>query len=126
MVVDDPLGERSAARAADDEAVVARRDAIFGRYELCVRHRFPQWRDPQAITATEDMDAAQERQRDEVEIVIQVNGKVRSRELVPAGLGQKEVEAVVLANERVQQLLEGRAVKKMVVVPGKLVNIVVA
>lgn len=62
--------------------------------------------------------------RDEVTIVVQVNGKVRSRLTVPADASDDFVKQQALDAENIQRHLEGRAVGKMVVVPGKLLNIV--
>jgi leucyl-tRNA synthetase len=62
---------------------------------------------------------------DAVEYPVQVNGKVRTRITVPADAPAADVEAEALANARVQQLLAGAAPRKVIVVPGKLVNIVV-
>jgi leucyl-tRNA synthetase len=62
---------------------------------------------------------------DEVEVPVQVNGKVRLRLTVPAGLGKEELERTVLADAKVQALLSGKQIRKVIVVPGKLVNIVV-
>ncbi len=62
---------------------------------------------------------------DEITIVVQVNGRVRERVLVPAGISTEEMKEVVLAQPRVRQLLEGKEVLKIIPVPGKLVNIVV-
>jgi leucyl-tRNA synthetase len=62
--------------------------------------------------------------RDEIEIVIQLNGKIRSRETIPTSLSPKAVEAHVLAQDSTRQLLTGLTIRKVVVVPGKLVNIV--
>nr|MBO2469634.1 leucine--tRNA ligase [Bacillota bacterium] len=62
---------------------------------------------------------------DEVEIVVQVNGKVRDRVVVPANASREEIEAAVLAQEKVKAHLAGKTVKKVIVVPGKLVNLVV-
>ncbi|MGD0153362.1 MAG: leucine--tRNA ligase [Thermacetogeniaceae bacterium] len=62
---------------------------------------------------------------DEVEIVVQVNGRVRDRLNVPAGIGQAEMEQVVLAKQRVQEMLQGKSLVRAVCVPGKLVNLVV-
>ncbi len=62
---------------------------------------------------------------DTVEIVVQVNGKVRERIDVPAGIGAAEMEKVALDMPKVQALLEGKQVVKVIPVPGKLVNIVV-
>jgi len=62
--------------------------------------------------------------RDEIEIVVQVNGKVRAKLTVPASADKAAVEAAALAQENVQRFLEGISVRKVIVVPGKLVNIV--
>ena len=63
--------------------------------------------------------------RDTVEIVVQLNGKVRSRMVMPAGLDAKAAEAYVLAQEATRTLLAGKTVRKTIVVPGRLVNLVV-
>jgi leucyl-tRNA synthetase len=62
---------------------------------------------------------------DEVEVAVQVDGKVRARIRVPAGAGDAEMEAAARADERIAALLEGRTIRKVVVVPGRLVNFVV-
>ncbi|HCI0349080.1 TPA: leucine--tRNA ligase [Enterococcus faecium] len=61
---------------------------------------------------------------DEVEVVFQVNGKVRAKSNVPRGLGKDELEKAALANEIVQEYIEGKTVRKVIAVPNKLVNIV--
>ncbi len=61
--------------------------------------------------------------REQVEMALQVNGKVRGRILVSAGADAKTVEAEALADPNVAKWLEGKTVKKVVVVPGRLVNI---
>ena len=61
---------------------------------------------------------------DEVEVVFQVNGKVRAKSNVPRDLGKDELEKVALANETVQEYIEGKTVRKVIAVPNKLVNIV--
>jgi leucyl-tRNA synthetase len=58
-------------------------------------------------------------------IVLQVNGKVRSRIEVPASLGDKEVEAEALKDERIQRFIVDKTIKRVIVVPNKLVNIVI-
>ena len=63
---------------------------------------------------------------EEIEIPIQINGKLRSKVTVPAGIDQASLEQAALADEKVRGLIEGKKVKKVIVVPGKLVNIVVA
>jgi leucyl-tRNA synthetase len=62
--------------------------------------------------------------RDSIELVIQVNGKVRARMEVAANTDKDSVEAMALAQDNVQKFLEGNTVRKVIVVPGKLVNIV--
>ncbi len=61
---------------------------------------------------------------EEVEVVIQVMGKVRSKINVSKEVSKEELEAEALANEKIQPWLEGKTVRKVIVVPGKLVNIV--
>ncbi|MBM4142310.1 MAG: leucine--tRNA ligase [Lentisphaerae bacterium] len=61
--------------------------------------------------------------RDEVEIVVQVNGKVRGRVTLPADAGRAAVERAALDVPGVRKHLEGRTVRKVVVVPGRLVSI---
>jgi len=60
-----------------------------------------------------------------VEIPVQVNGKVRGRVVVPVGADAEALEAAARGDERVAGLLEGRTVRKVVTVPGRLVNFVV-
>jgi leucyl-tRNA synthetase len=62
---------------------------------------------------------------DEIEVPVQINGKVRLRLMVPAEISKEELEKTALADERVRPLIEGKQVRKVIVVPGKLVNIVV-
>jgi leucyl-tRNA synthetase len=62
--------------------------------------------------------------RDEVQIVVQVDGRVRSRLVAGAGAPESDVREMALADGRVQPWLRGRQVAKVVVVPGRLVNIV--
>ncbi|MEW5899389.1 MAG: hypothetical protein AB1652_09515, partial [Bacillota bacterium] len=61
---------------------------------------------------------------DEVTIVVQINGRVRDRVVVPQGISTDEMVDRVLAQPRVRQLTEGKRIKKVIPVPGKLVNIV--
>ena len=62
---------------------------------------------------------------DTVEYPVQVNGKVRAKLLVAASASVSDIEAIAMADERVQASLGGKAPKKVIVVPGRLVNIVV-
>ena len=62
---------------------------------------------------------------DEIEIPVQVNGKLRAVVRVPAEAGRAELEAAALADEKVQEWLGGKTPVKIIIVPGKLVNLVV-
>ena len=62
---------------------------------------------------------------DEAEIVVQVNGKLRSRITAPFGTPREELEARAMADEKVRPFVEGKQVVKIVAVPDKLINIVV-
>jgi leucyl-tRNA synthetase len=69
-----------------------------------------------------DEDAATEEQ---ITLVVQVNGKVRDRILVPAGVSEDEAKASALSSQVIRKLLDGKQPRKVIVVPGKLVNIVI-
>ncbi len=62
--------------------------------------------------------------KDEVEIVIQINGKVKEKLVVATGLTKEETENYAMASDKVKNALEGLDVKRIIVVPDKLVNIV--
>jgi len=64
-------------------------------------------------------------ERDTVEVVLQVNGKLRDRIQVPSSIGEEELVALARASQRVQAHLNGGEPRKTIVVPGKLVNFVV-
>ncbi len=61
---------------------------------------------------------------DEVEVVIQVNGKLRDKLVVSKDASKETIEAAALASPKVREFTDGKEIKKLVVVPGKLVNIV--
>ena len=63
-------------------------------------------------------------ERDTFELVIQVNGRVRDRMEVSAGLAEEELVERAKASPRVQAHLDGTEIRQTIVVPGKLVNIV--
>jgi leucyl-tRNA synthetase len=63
--------------------------------------------------------------QDEIELMLQVNGKLRGAVKVPAGADKAAIEAAALATEEFTKFSEGKAPKKVVIVPGRLVNIVV-
>ncbi|MDO7909947.1 leucine--tRNA ligase [Pseudomonas sp. 22-AL-CL-001] len=62
--------------------------------------------------------------QDSLVLVVQVNGKLRGQVEMPAGASREEVEAAARANENVLRFTEGLTIRKVIVVPGKLVNIV--
>src|SRR6185437_9907901 len=63
---------------------------------------------------------------DTLEIPVQVNGKLRDVIKVPANTDNATVEAIAKASEKVKPFLDGKTIRKVIVVPKKLVNIVVA
>ena len=64
-------------------------------------------------------------QRDEIELMLQVNGKLRGSVLVPASADKAQIEQLALASEAFAKAANGAAAKKVIVVPGRLVNVVV-
>ncbi|PCF67941.1 leucine--tRNA ligase [Staphylococcus pseudintermedius] len=63
-------------------------------------------------------------EEDVVEIVVQVNGKVRAKIEIPKDMSKADMEATALANDNIKAAIEGKDVKKVIAVPQKLVNIV--
>ena len=63
--------------------------------------------------------------QDEIELVVQVNGKLRGSIRVPAGADRGTIEAAALSDAHVQKFVAGQPIKKTIIVPGKLVNVVV-
>lgn len=86
---------------------------VMGERRSILEHEWPEW----------DEEAARE---EEIELVIQVNGKVRAKTMAPAGLGDDKIKEMALGEPKIKKLIEGRTVRKVIVVKGKLVNIVVA
>ena len=84
----------------------------FGETELIAHAPWPTY-DPEVL------------KREEVTIVVQVNGKLRSRIQLPVDASNEEVEEAALADERIQKHIEGKTVRKFIVVPNRLANIVV-
>jgi leucyl-tRNA synthetase len=80
--------------------------------ELLIAQSWPEY-DPTALI------------EDEIEIVFQVNGKLRDKARVPKDADKTQLETMALASARVQEFMEGKPVRKVIVVPGKLVNVVV-
>lgn len=63
---------------------------------------------------------------DEIEVPVQINGKLRSKVRVPADADEKTLEAAALADEKIKTQLHGKEIRKRIVIPGKLVNFVVS
>jgi leucyl-tRNA synthetase len=83
----------------------------LGRTEILALHPWPSF--DEALT----VDAL-------VEIPIQIQGKVRAKLNVARGTSEAELETLALQDEKIQQLLEGKTIRKVVVVPDRMVNIV--
>jgi leucyl-tRNA synthetase len=84
----------------------------LGNKESIANASWPQ-HDPEALVASE------------ITVVVQVNGKVRSKLTLPAGASDKDIEAAALADPKVKEFTNGKSPKKVIVVQGKLVNVVV-
>jgi leucyl-tRNA synthetase len=63
--------------------------------------------------------------RDQIELVLQINGKTRGSLPLPAAASREEIEAAARAHPMVLKHSEGLTIRKVVVVPGRLVNLVV-
>ncbi|TDR16875.1 leucine--tRNA ligase [Marinicella litoralis] len=64
--------------------------------------------------------------QDEIEMVVQVNGKLRAKLSVSADASKETIEALALADENVQKFVEGKTIRKVIVVPKRLINVVVS
>ena len=62
--------------------------------------------------------------RSTITLVLQVNGKVRGKIEVAADISREDIEKIALTDENVQRFVEGNTIRKIIVVPGRLVNIV--
>ena len=63
---------------------------------------------------------------DEIEYAVQINSKVRTKIVVDSSLSREELEKVVLEDERVKELIAGKTIKKIIAIPKRLINIVIA
>ncbi|HAC92566.1 MAG TPA: leucine--tRNA ligase, partial [Planctomycetaceae bacterium] len=61
----------------------------------------------------------------QVEVPLQINGKVRAKISVPAECSQEELQSLALADSRIAELTSGKQIVKIIVVPGRLVNLVI-
>lgn len=62
--------------------------------------------------------------KDEVEVVIQINGKLRDKIMVSSGISKEELQKNALESEKIKEFIKGKSVKKVIAIPNKLVNIV--
>jgi len=83
----------------------------LGNRELLINYPWPNYIDELTL-------------KDEKEIVFQINGKVRSRAKVPSDISKDDMEKTALADQKIKNLTSGKEIRKTIVVPGKLVNIV--
>jgi leucyl-tRNA synthetase len=63
--------------------------------------------------------------QDEIELMLQINGKLRGAIVVPTGASKEEIERLAVSSEVFQKISEGVAIKRVIVVPGRLVNVVI-
>ena len=85
---------------------------MLGHSPSVLRHRWP--------SCSDEIASEEERL-----VVIQVNGKVRSKIVVPAAIGEEEIRKKALSDEKIMSILGDKAPKKVFIVQGKLVNIVI-
>ena len=62
---------------------------------------------------------------DEITLIVQINGKLRDRLVVPVGITEEAAKTMALESENVKSYLEGKTPRKVIYVPGRLVNIVI-
>jgi leucyl-tRNA synthetase len=84
----------------------------MGESESVFNQTWPTW----------DEDIAKE---EEIELVIQINGKVRAKVMIPAGLDDETIKEKAFSESRIQEYLTGRIPKKVIVVKSRLVNMVI-
>jgi leucyl-tRNA synthetase len=115
------IGAPAMAEILEKLALLLAPFAVYLSQEIWeeLSHNGPVFRQP---WPSYDSELAKE---DEAEIVVQVNGKLRSRMAAPFGTPREELEARALADEKVKPFVDGKQVVKLITVPDKLVNIVV-
>jgi leucyl-tRNA synthetase len=84
----------------------------MGNKPSIFQEKWPDW----------DEEVAKE---ERIELVIQVNGKLRSKFLIPIGITDDEIKAMALQEPKINDIINGKPIKKVLVVKGKLVNIVI-
>jgi len=84
----------------------------MGNKKKILEQKWPSW----------DEDIAKE---EEIELVIQINGKVKAKIMIPTGLSDDEVRKKAIDEPKIQEIIGKKALKKVFIVKGKLVNIVI-
>ncbi len=128
------LEDAKLASSTEDAVALSETFSILLRvlYPVCPHIAFSLWKDlgyaarfgDLLDTAWPEVDEAALVQ-DELELMLQVNGKLRGAILVPAKATKEAIEAIALQSEVFTKLANGAAIKKVIVVPGRLVNIVI-
>ena len=85
---------------------------VLGNSPSIFERSWPEW----------DEEAAKE---DTIELVVQVNGKLRSKVMISVGTPDDEIKRLALEDQRIKEIIGDKSIKKVIVVKGKLVNIVV-
>ncbi len=85
--------------------------SVIGEEPSIFEQSWPSW----------DEEAVKE---EEVELVVQINGKVRAKIMIPAGLSDDEIKEKALADERVKKYTDNREIRKIILIKGRLINIV--
>ncbi|MEE4245017.1 MAG: leucine--tRNA ligase [Kangiellaceae bacterium] len=125
------LGRASQATSVDRAVVREGLESIILLLSPITPHVCHQlWRDLGHQQAVIDMDWPQvdesALEQDAVEMVVQVNGKLRAKISVAKDMPKQDIEKLAMSDDNVIRFTEGKTVRKVIVVPGKLVNIVVA
>jgi leucyl-tRNA synthetase len=84
----------------------------IGKPESVHLQRYPEW--DEALASS-----------DKVTVIVQINGRLRDRLRVPAGTGEEALKQMVFESERINRFLQGKKVRKVIVVPEKVVNLVI-
>ncbi len=128
------LEDAKLAGSAADQAALAECFSILLRvlYPVCPHISFVLWNELGYAAASGDLLDTSWPQvdegalvQDEIELVLQVNGKLRGAIRVPAGASREEIENAAVASEAFIAFANGAGIKKVIVVPGRLVNVVI-
>ena len=62
--------------------------------------------------------------QDEVEFAVQINSKMKTKMMIPNGLGEEEIKQLLFKNDKIATEIEGKTIKKLIIVPKRLINII--